>query len=277
MAKIAVCRIVVFSSAALAALALCFTRPAHSADDGVIYGVRAVGPQLIVRSLSLVTLTVQERGRLPNRAQERLADVVEDNARGVAVLRTSIAAGVSRRGLVRAAGTPEVVTDASNWEVGGLSSSFSISSVVVPMTGSAIAFVSHYSDTQPFFLATLDYQQGRTTVVTAVALNAQARFGNLTQCPDGKIYATSLAQQWDPHIAQVDIVKQTVTLLREFTVKGKSLHRDVADLACSPSNRLYALADPDHSGINDLFAVDLATGTMTLVREFDVDRMIFVR
>lgn len=276
MAKIGICRIVVYSGA-LTALALCLTRLAHSADDGVIYGVRAVGSQIIVRSLSLATLTVQERGKLPNRAQERLADLSEDKDRSIAVLRTSIAPGVSRRGLVRAAGTPEVVTDASSWEVTGLSSFFAISSFLVPMTGSPIAFVSHYSDTQPFFLATLDHQQGRTTVVRTVALNSQARFGNLTQCPDGKIYATCLAQQWDTHIAQVDVATQTVALLRGLTLKGKSVPRDLADLACSSSNRLYALADPDYSGTNDLFAVDLTTGAMTLIQEFDVDRMIFVR
>jgi hypothetical protein len=52
---------------------------------------------------------------------------------------------------------------------------------------------------------------------------------------------------------------------------------DIADLACGPGGQLYALADLKRSGSNSVFRVDIASGLMTWVREFDVDRFMFTR
>jgi hypothetical protein len=150
---------------------------------------------------------------------------------------------------------------------------------LVPASGPPIAFIAHYSDTPPFSLATLDLQPGRATIQKTVKLNPQTRYGHLTQCPGGTVYATSVAynEAGDVRIVQVNVDKQQVTPLTKLTINGEPLRNDVRDLACAPSGQLYALADPDHSGTNSLFAASLTTGAMKWDRKFDVDRMTFVR
>jgi hypothetical protein len=269
---------IAYLCAVMSALGLACTEFVHAAEPGTLYGIKVVDQQLVVRSLDLdSSLFVQERGKLPHQANERINAIFQQKDRSIGVLRTSTRPGSSRRATVRMLGVPGQLIDASGWDVTGLTSSEAISSLLVPMAGPAVGLVAHYSDTAPFSLATVSSGQGQTAAVKTFELDRHARYGHLTQCPSGLIYATSLAQQWDVRIVQIDIPKRTVIPLAGLQVYGKSLHRDVADLACGPSGDLFALADPDYSGVNSLFKINLGTGAMTMVGKYDVDRMTFVR
>ena len=137
--------------------------------------------------------------------------------------------------------------------------------------------ISHYSDTLPFWLANINLTNGQVTMLDNIALDPNRRYSDLTQCPDGTIYSISRAPQWDVRLVKLDIAARTVTLLIQPMLDGSPIYAELSSLACSPSGQLYGLADPRSSGINSIFAIDLSTGALTRIREFDVDRMVFVR
>ena len=76
---------------------------------------------------------------------------------------------------------------------------------------------------------------------------------------------------------KLDLRGQTATLLTQPTLNGEPMYAELRSLACGPSGQLYGLVNPSGSGVNAVFAIDISTGAMIHIRDFDVDRMIFVR
>jgi hypothetical protein len=251
--------------------------PATAADIGTLYGVKDTPDGLLVRVLDLATLKVQERGRLPRVAAERLADVYQNANRATTVLQTATSKAVTAHTAVRPAGTPDNVAGGTIARATGLKSIEAISSLVAAPSGASLGLVGHYTDTPPFSLATLTVSPAAIAVTKTVALDPVLRYANLTQCPDGTYYATSMGPQFDTRLVRIASQGATVTQLPELTFRGESLTNDVWDLACGPSGQLYAVADPEYKRTNSLFAVDAKTGVLTFVIEYDVTRMVFVR
>jgi len=187
-----------------------------------------VDKQLIVRSLDLANpQAVQERGKLNQQNGERLNGVFQSADRSINVLRTATARGAPLRALVRNIGIPGVITDAAERAIGGLSSTEAISSLLFPISGPPVALVAHYSDTPPFSLVIL--QPGPQWIVTTrKKLEADARYGHLTQCPDGSVYATSMEPEAHPRLVQIDLHKSAVVPVHEIAFNGVSLQNDVA-------------------------------------------------
>ena len=248
----------------------------HGQDTGVLYGVRAQNGQLLARSLDLSSSRpALERGKLTLAPDERLDAVFQNKDRSIGVLRTSTNAQSSRRALVRMIGIPEHMIDVSAGNVAGLSSPYGASSLLIPLSGAPLALVSHYSDTLPFWLANVDLSSGRVTVLE-MPLDRKTRYSHLAQCPDGKIYAVSIAPQWNIRLVRLDIEALSVTQLSPLTIAGLPLRAPPRDLACGPTGQLYALAD-DRAGSRSIYRLDIASGSLTLIAPFDVDRMVFVR
>ena len=122
----------------------------------------------------------------------------------------------------------------------------------------------------------LDLQSWKVTALQSPWLDPNARYGHLTQCPDGMIYASTREIEEGVHIIQIELDQSIPREISELHVDGRARRNDVSDLACSPSGQLYALADPHYTGSNSLFAVKLSTGAMSLLQKYDVDRMVFV-
>lgn len=259
------------------AAALLSASTAMAADIGRLYGVLDADGQMIVRTLDLATLKIEEKARVAGGKSERLNGLFQRSDRSIGVLQTATANGVGNRGRLRNMGNADRVAASAGGEVSGLKDNWSVSSLLMRKRGEALALVSHYSDTPPFFLATVATNAKGMKVTSATALNPVARFAHLTQCPDGAIYATSMAPQWDTRLVKIDAATKEVFLMAEFSYRGKSLRNDVWDLACGPSGRLYALADPDNAGTNSLFAVNAASGELSYVTPYDVRRMAFVK
>ena len=261
---------------AMAATAVGWTAAVDAENAGILFGIKAVDGQLIARALDLSdSRPALEHGKLAERSDERLSAVFQKKDRAVAVVRTLLKPHSIHRASVRLVGTPEHFIDASTTDVAGLASSYAISSVLIPVSGLPLALVAHYSDTPPFSLANIDLASGRIDLIKP-SLNAITRYSHLIQCPDTRIYAVSMAPQYDVRLVQLDIAKQTTTRLARLKLSGEPLHFEIKSLACGPSGAVYALADPSHSGANILLTVDLASGNMILLRPFDVDRMTFI-
>jgi len=251
--------------------------PAAAADVGVLYGVRSVNQQYSFRTIDFGgSGTVRELGVLAQPTGERVSAIFQNQDRGIGLILTSVREQATRRALIRMVGTPERLVDASLSEITSLASAYSVSSIVVLISGLPISLISHYSDTPPFWLGNVNLTSGQVTMLS-LALEANRRYGDLTQCPDGSIYAISRAPQWDVRLVRIDLSRRAATLLVQPMLNGAPMYAELSSLTCSPAGQLYGLADPGSSGINSIFAIDLNTGALTRIREFDVDRMLFVR
>jgi hypothetical protein len=260
----------------LSAVALGWSQCATAEEGGRLYGIRAIGSHLIVRSLDIEGFrSVEETGKLPRAADERLAAIFQSRDRAMGMIRTKSPAASSRRGLVRMLGLPERVIDVSTSELAGLRSEYAVSSLIVPAIGAPIALVSHFTDTPPYWLATVDFHSGAVSL-SATALDPRVRYARLTQCPDGRVYAVASALQAETRLVQLELDRGIVTPLQLFQVGDEPLRTGVVDLACGPAGQLYALADPTYSGINSVFSVNTSTAQMKALVKFDVDRMTFV-
>ena len=113
--------------------------------------------------------------------------------------------------------------------------------------------------------------------LSAFRLEPAVRYGHLTQCPDGAIYATSIEIEGTVRLVRFDLESKSVAEAGQLNFNGVPLQSDVADLACGPPSRLYALADPTYSERNSLFALNPNSGAMIRVDIFDVDHMTFVQ
>lgn len=266
-----------FTTHTVLAAALLSASASMAADVGRLYGVKDVDGQMIVRTLDLATLKIEEKARVAGSKSERLNGLFQRSDRSIGVLHTATSAGASNRGRLRMMGNADRVAASAGGEVAGLKDNWSVSSLLMRKGGEALALVSHYSDTPPFFLATVAANGKGMKVTSATALNPVARFAHLTQCPDGAIYATSMAPQWDTRLVKIDAATKEVFLMAEFGYRGKSLRNDAWDLACAPSGRLYVLADPENAGTNSLFAVNADSGELSYVAPYDVRRMAFIK
>jgi hypothetical protein len=103
------------------------------------------------------------------------------------------------------------------------------------------------------------------------------RFGHLTQCSGGGVYAISLAPQSEVRLVRFELDTLLVKKLAQLQFNDEPIRQDVSDLACGPSGQLYALSDLKSPGVNAVYRVDIETGTLTWVRDFDVDRFVFVK
>jgi hypothetical protein len=242
----------------------------------VLYGVKIAGGTLVVRSLNLTSGLVEQPGDLVQPGNERLSGIFQNEDRSINVVRTSTKRDVNHRALIRNIGIPGLITDAAGRQVDGLAATDSISSLLISRSGPPIALIARYTDTPPFSLVALDPQSWKPTALHSPWLDPNARYGHLTQCPYGMIYASTREIEEGVHLIEIKLNESKIQQVSELNVDGRPLRNDVSDLACSPSGQLYALADPHYSGSNSLFAVELSTGAMRLLQKYDVDRMVFV-
>jgi hypothetical protein len=264
-------------SIALAALTFGYITIAPAADEGVLYGVRVVDQKLVFKALDLASSRPpRERGSLPLAAEERVTAIFQNRDRSIGVVRTLTRQQSNLRALVRMVGIPERLIDVSGAQLSGIDSSYAISSLLVPLAGSPIGLISHYTDTPRFWLANVDMVASQISLLN-LPLHPSARYAHLTQCPDGAIYTTTMLPQRDIRLVRIDLARLAVTPLDQLRLNDQLMDGNLFGLACSPTGQLYALSDADSAIVNWLFKVDIATGRLAKLREFDVDRIVFVR
>lgn len=139
----------------------------------------------------------------------------------------------------------------------------------------------------PFELAIIDSKSGQVDSGASTELpqiRPNQRLANLAQSSEGIIYATSSGPEGGPFLVQFDLVNRSpltgkgrIIKLAHLNFNSRPLENDLVSLAFSPSNQLFALADPQYEGTNSLFTVDPKTGELKLVTKFAVDKIAFKR
>lgn len=260
--------------AGIACSSICGHVPAGAAE---LYGVQALGDRYVIRLLDTDNPgSVRELATIPNAPDEELRGLVQFGDHRLVLLRTSLAAGESARARLKVLGVPGQLVGSQELAVSGLEPFASLDHLLVGWGARYYGLVSHYLDTPPYQLVTFHLGSRGISILKSLDMPAQARYANLTQCPDGAIYATSLAPQQDTRLVKLDPESAQVTDLSPLTLNGRTLPNDLSGLACDPSGQLYALADPQRRGTASLFAVDAATGALRWVTDFAADKMTFV-
>lgn len=256
---------------------------AGAQQTGVIYGIRTLQNEFVIESVNLTDQgsRSQEMARFIRGPQERIQEIYQLQDRRIGLIVTSSnREDVNRRARVRLLGMPGAQLGArpgTDSPVSGLDQDDGVSSVAIANAGPSISLVGNYRDVPPFSIATFNPQTSQTTLQRNFELSPRLRYSNLTQCPNGILYGTELEAEDRLNLVRFDLAQRIAVKVVELRFMGKTLFNDLADLACSASNQLFALDDPTYQDTNSLFAVDIQTGELRLVRSFDVDKISFVK
>lgn len=153
--------------------------------------------------------------------------------------------------------------------------------------GKLLSVLSLNQGIPPFDLGEIDVRSGKVQFGAELALPElplNRRFSNLAQSPDGTIYATTLGSEGSTTLVQLDLTNKAIVTgrgkiirLSLLRIDNEPLENDLLSLSVSPSGQVFALANPKNEQTNSLFSVDVRTGEMRLLRQFEADKITFAR
>ena len=252
-------------------------------QNGILYTAVDTGDRFILGSLdlqssnagSVVLLSMHHHG--PN---DRIRDLLQLADGSIASLVARTGKGDSQRSVLQVLRYPSAgfaQAEIENFNLAGLDRGISLTSAVV-VGNDLYAITGVFTDTPPFTMAKID-SSGQVRTVPGFEIPPTGRISNLARCPDGNIYASGFnighTSKETPNLLQVDVDQGRFAVVSNIQFIGQTLWNDVRSLTCSPSNTLFALADPSYSGVNSLFVVDAKTGELTFVQVLDVDKISF--
>lgn len=263
----------VVRAAGALALATAILCPPAAALAGEIYGVSNTGGRYVIRAIDPDRPgTVRDVAALSGMGAGALQGLLQLPDRRIAVVRDSAA---TRRELA-VLGAPDQFAGIQTQLVTGIDPSLSLSQLLLGWGSRWYALLGAQKDRPPFSIGVLAAGTGGLSLVGTIALPEQARYANLTQCPDGTIYALSFAPQQDARLVRVQPDSGDVTDIAFVTFNAHRLNQDALGMTCDAAGRLYLLADPTHAGTPSLFGVDPTAGALTWVGYFPADRMTAV-
>jgi hypothetical protein len=157
---------------------------------------------------------------------------------------------------------------ASRVPVSGLNQQEQLGSLASTSSGPVLALAHKKNGAPPARLVRVDPASGAANDYPGVQVPGNALARTLTVCPNGVVYATATTRSGDTSLVRLDTNQST--LLKSG---GVVWNNGLASLVCSPTNELVALGAPRYKGPNGVYTIDPSTGVMTLVREFNVDRL----
>ncbi|WP_233221170.1 DUF4082 domain-containing protein [Chlorogloea sp. CCALA 695] len=243
----------------------------------LIYGIRAASGKVLLLSLELTTGQIQDlSGDNPEislEPNERLSGFtsLQDGTFILATAPTvaSIVGSASPSRLLSFS-SPQALP-----ALQGLERNSTVESLLGTNDGKLLSIISLNQGTPPFRLAFIDQYTGQVSFIDELSLPPNQRFSNLSQYPDGLIYATNLAREGSIKLVKLDWQQGNLISLVQLSYDNKPWSNDLASLGCSLSNQLYGLGDLTYQGTNSLFGVDASTGVLSLVKPFEVDKITF--
>lgn len=262
-----------------------FTQRAFAQRGPILYGVTldSTGENLIIQALNLATGNI-----LPINIQRRI-EPAERISGFTSLPSERFAISTGPRVALPGRGTGRrsrlISSTAQNFpEPQGLGSNGAFESVLNTNDNQLLGIISLNQGVPPFRLANINRQSGGVNYLNDFDLPPNRRYSNLCQSPRGTTYGTSMAADSGPVLVQFDFVNKSIVTgkakvvpIAPLTYNKQPLVNDVASLALSPSNQLFALADPTNEGTNSLFLVNMQTGEMTFLRKFAVQKITFTR
>jgi len=240
-----------------------------------LLGIRAEGQRYRVVTVNTDSpQLVRDLGFLPARADERLLSLALLPDDSLAMLFSVTGSVTDSRSRVL-----ELTRSASGLAGNPLATSLpdaddAIVQLVPMETGRYIGLVSEFRDVPPYLLGEFTIEAGKVALASFKSLPEEARYANLTHCPNDKIYATSMSNEGATELVEVNLKENTIATVQLLAYNGVGLNRDVNSLVCAPDGTLYALADPAKVGVNSLFRIDSNEADLIGLGRLDVDRIV---
>jgi WD40 repeat protein len=238
--------------------------------------------QLVVQSLDLKTGKVQTQTSIPiqplTNAPQSLQPYKQVSALtslldGTLVIATNPSIGREQANPTRLTTVQGLSSQTLN--VSKLAPHEALWSLLGTNDGSLIGLVAKTNGSFPYKLVNIDIQTGQVSFIS-FTLPTDEWFSNLTQCPDGKIYATAARAGGDISLVQLDLKQGQLIRLPQLSFNGRYWRSGLNSLTCSPGNKFLALAAPNrHTAIKNLYTVEPGTGAMSLRGTFDVTQITF--
>lgn len=169
-----------------------------------------------------------------------------------------------------------VGTSPKSLNVSGLKKGERLESLLAANDGSLLALRIKKNGRPPSDLVSVDPSTGAISLVDKIKLPQTERFTQLAQSPNGTLYTIAVGRQGQTSLVQLDLGKGKPITLAQLKIDGTVWNSGLNDLVsspASPADQLFALGAPRYQRPYNLYTVDVNTGAMTLVREFDVTKI----
>lgn len=255
--------------------------------------------ELVLRSLNLQTLQVQEQ------KVDLLLDGATDQPQpfpyvsgltylvgGTSVLSTNATRSRKKGQLTRLTVLEPSTVTTRTLTVSGLKKQDALESLAGTNDNRLVGLVVRKKGKGVARFVDVNIDTGQASFTDRFKLPDTERFSTLTQCSDGTFYSTAIAPTGETTLVKLVPGQRQPIRLSQLSLDedalsqllGKGLVGDdptwyygLESLACSASGELFALGGPRYGSTNYLFKIDISNGVMSLLREFGVAKIAFVR
>jgi len=161
--------------------------------------------------------------------------------------------------------------------VSGLKQNQQLGSLLGTNDGRLIGLVGKNNGTPPIRLVDIDLQTGEISFITKIKFPNDERVGNLAECPDGKLYTSLLGKDGDTTLVQLDSNQKKPVRLAQLKVNGQAWNNGLQSLVCSGAGQLLAFGAMRYETPNALYTVDIDSGNMTQLQNFDAAHITLAR
>ena len=157
--------------------------------------------------------------------------------------------------------------------VSGLDKQEKLGSLVRSTDGGFLGLVVRKNGRPPVRLVEIDAQTGAITSSNKINLPGNERFNTLAQCPDGKLYSTTVDRQGATSLVLLDLGQKKPTTIAQLKLGNIVWNNGLQSLVCSPAGQLFAFGGLRYQTPYALYTVDTSNGNMTKVSDFDVAKV----
>ena len=230
-----------------------------------IVQIASTARPIVVESLAVESLEVKTRLRTPPILNfgEQLSGFAGLSDGKLVVAATSIDASQKAEQPTRLIFLSASPTTKS---ISGLKSNETLLDLEGLKDGSLLGIVGNNNGTPSFRLVSINPVTGEIT--DRRTLSENQRISNITECPNGNLYAIAVGQKGETNLVQID--RGQTTPLR---YNNQPWNSGFSELVCSPSNQLFALGAGRYEPSKYLHTIDQNTGVITRLKQFNVARI----
>lgn len=156
--------------------------------------------------------------------------------------------------------------------VSGLKSQEKLGSLLGTRDGKLLGLVMKKNGTPPTRLVEINLQTGDFS--DRINLPGNQQLSTLAECPDGRLFATSVDNSGATNLVQVDLgTGRGTTTVSQLRFNNTLWNNGLESLICNSANQLIAFGAPRYVGVNALYTIDASNGNMTKLRDFDVAKV----
>lgn len=161
--------------------------------------------------------------------------------------------------------------------VSGLKKQEALESLLVLNDGSLVGLVVRKDGTPPARLVDINPQTGEIISKNRINLPSNQRLSNLAQCPNGKLYTTSVERNGTTNLVQLDLGQKKPTTVTPLRFNNSAWNGGLQSLVCSSAGQLFAFGPSWHDTQQYVYNVDSKTGDMTQLPAFEVVKITIPR